>query len=411
MNYFQSQLEDYRKYLTRLNVTLRPAQEKVTYELLRCPETSDLTWCRGSGKSFCLGLLGAFWAYHDGWTVIVTAPKQGQTWSIMEWVHYAIDKLLKPRQLSYDNRYEIAIRGRGKIIGLSGDEYANTQGKHGHVVLVDEKQDMNIDTVTESFVPMLANFDGILIMSGVGGDPSCVGEVLGKAAKFRHVYPYQEHLAYDPNYSKIVEYERSVMLPQEFAAHFECKPLDVSERLLIPHISSYTDGRDFKGRDIETVIGIDWGKFDKTIATVLNKQGDGYYISDWFISQGNYQMQLDHLIPWLRDEVEYDYIVSEANGVGDVPSDLLMAELNNVSAVRVTTPWKTKRARDLVHLASHDKLLYNGKHKHAAMFHKDITNIEYSMTNLNEIHFGEKGHSDFLSSLMLCLETARGVYI
>lgn len=394
-----------------MKVTLRPAQNEVTQVLLRCPETADLTWCRGSGKSFTLGLLAYFWADHNGWSVIIGAPKQAQTWSIMEWVHFCADRLKTRKQISYDNRYELVLRGRGKVIGLSGQEQANVQGKHGHVVMLDEKQDLDVATVTESFVPMLANFDGMLVMSGVGGDPGCVGEAMGKKAQYRRDYPYHEHLVFEPSYAKIVDYERNVMLPQEFAAHFECKPLDVSDRLLIPRITGYTEEPEHDPRTTETVIGIDWGKFDKTVATVLNRYGNLMWISEWFVSQGNYQMQLDQLIPWLRDEVSYDYIVSEANGVGDVPSDLLMAELDNVTAITINNPWKTKRARELVHLASHDKLTYNAGHRYAATFHKDITSVEYSMTNLNEIHFGEKGHSDFLSSLMLCLEKSRAVYV
>jgi len=202
------------------------------------------------------------------------------------------------------------------------------------------------------------------------------------------------------------------MLPQEFAAHFECKPLDVSERLLIPRIDAYGDDVDFRQRGMETIIGIDWGKFDKTIATITHRLGKQQWISGWFIRQGSYAKQLEEIVPWLNEEIEYDYVVSEDNGVGGAPSDILIAECENVTAIMVDNKWKTRMARELAHAASDGSLTYNGDHQYAAMFHKDITHVEYSMTNLNEIHFdSERGHSDFLSSLMLTRESARAVYV
>ena len=394
---------------------MRPKQKKLANRVLDLTRVIDVTWCRGSGKSFVLGLLGYFLARRLGWTIIITAPTIAQTWAIMEWVHWAKAKMLATRKkrisAAYDNRYELILRNGGKVVCLSGKEYTNVQGKHGHVVIVDEKQDMLATVVSESFLPMLGNTNGILILAGVGGDPTSAGEIIGKTAEYRTRYPWQKHIKFDPTYKNIVMKAKKIMLPEEFMAHYECKPLDISNKMLVPRLIPYKEPLD---REPESItIGIDWGKrVDLSVITVRKLISGASYLSDWFIARGPYDEQIIDIIEFLQLH-EYDAVFPETNGVGDAAVDLLLASIKETSLsgiypILVNQDWKNRFARKIHSESSNGRLYYNEEHEHADMFLKEIQGVTYTCNINRNITLD---HSDFLSSLFLTFEESASVYI
>jgi hypothetical protein len=376
--------------------------------ILRYPETSNITWCRGSGKSFVMGLLAFFFAYRNRWKAVITAPTLQQTWNIMEHAHFGASKLLRRRDFLYDNRYEIQIRNRGSITCLSGSKTANQQGKHCHVLFCDEKQDLYPEVISESFIPMLGNYHGIMIMCGVGGDPASVGEVLGNTARYTHTYPYQEHIKYDPGYIKIVEQARKVMLPEEFQAHYEALPLSLASSLLIPRMVEWDGNINRNKRGVRSIVGLDFGKIDLTVGTLTHFYEGNAYIDKWFITRGSYNKQVSEIANWLNNEVEFDQIYAESNGVGDSVIDFLTPIVPQVTAIRIDEKWKDEKGRIANSLSRDGRMYYNTKHELATMFKNDVNNVRYKI-NMNR-HLSID-HSDFISSLMMTLQEPRDIYI
>jgi len=398
--------EDFDKFLTKLRVELRPAQSVIMDALFTFPHISNITWARGTGKSFVLGLFGFFLARYLHWTVILTAPTKPQCWAIMKWVHQSKRQLVKKANIAYDNRYELIFNNGGEVICKSGNIESHPESVHGHIVIADEKQDIELSVITDSFYPMLADKGGSLVLSGIGGDPESAGEKLRAESDFEHNYTWQEHIALIPHYQAIVEKAKKVMLPEEFAAHYECKALDISAKRLVNAIMPYVD-IDFT--DAYTTIGIDWGEsVDQTIATVLQSFPEIAYISEWLVATGSYDNQLDELAAWLTDDVVYNLVIPERNGVGKEPTKSLSDRVPNVQGCWVDTTWKTKKAQIINRRTGNNTLLFNPDHPVSGAFIKDITKIKYRMTDVRNL---KCDHSDFLSSLMLSLDKEQVAYL
>ena len=393
----------FTKYLQFINVTLLPYQEELVDELLQFPYTAKVTQCRQSGKSFIMGLLVYFLMYVLHWDVVITAPKIDQTWAIMRHVHMAQDRLRAKN--NFDNRYSISLKRRGSVICLSGSEKANVEGASAHLVIIDEHQDVDASHAAEVFIPMLSWTDGLYWSSGIGGHPSSVSQ--RDEVDFDWKLPYDKVVEVKPNYKRLVEVARREMLPEQFAAHYECAQLDISSHLLIPHISEYDTNIDLS--KAITRCGIDWGKrVDQSVVTVTHHLDKQIYISDWLVVTGSYDKQLDEIVKFLSEEVEYDEIIPESNGVGDAPCDFLVSRLPGVKPLQIDQTWKTRRAQEINKKVANKTLVYNPKHPLSNVFVKDVTRLEYRMLDTRNI---KVDHSDFLSSLMLAVEGPGLAYV
>lgn len=397
--------DDFQTYIDKLGIKLRPAQEKVINELLKFPKVSNITWARGTGKSFMLGVLAFFLARYFRWTVIITAPTISQCWAIMRWVHWAKDRLIKKRAISYDNRYELILKRGGEVVCKSGNITSHPESVHGQVVIGDEKQDIEISVVTAGFFPMLADKDGSLILSGIGGNPESAGEQFKKDSDYISEYPWQEHIKYFPHYLSTVEKEKKVMLPEEFAANYECKPFDLSSRLLIPKL---IPAGLFEG-EATSMAGIDFGKrIDLSVVTLAQVSDAGIHVDSWGVFQGSYVQQIKMMKHYLTKEVEWDYIFAEGNGVGDAAGDMLIEEIPEANVIMIDRDWKNERARELHCLSVDGKLKYNHEHELSGMFVKELGEVKYKMTSMKSI---ELDHSDFLSSLFMTMEQPKYAHV
>lgn len=408
-------LDRWNSYITKLKITLLPYQQELASSLLQLPHTAKVTQCRQSGKSFILGLVAYFLMYTNRWDIVITAPKLEQTWAIMKYVH-RIQNRFKPRT-EYNNRYSIALKRGGSVICLSGREEADVEGPSAHIVIVDEHQDIKASHVSETFVPMLSWHSGLYWSCGIGGAPGSVAQ--RAKVEFEWTLPYQDVITVKPDYQRTVDLAREEMLPEEFDAHYGCLPLDISGKLLIPHIQSYTPPT----VDVSmTVIGIDWGKrIDRTVATVVQTAGAARYISEWRVSTGSYDEQMDDLVHWLKNDVNYDYIIPEANGVGDSNSDFLIRAMKDprgfdsgIIPIDAKQSWITDRAKEINKRALNGTLVYNKEHNLSGVFRKEISAVEYKMVDSKHIKLpssGQPGHSDFLPSLMLAMEEPSAAYV
>lgn len=399
-------LDRWAKFLKIIGVTLLPYQQELAFELLKLPFTAKLKQSRQSGKSFDIGLLCYFLMYVMRWDIVVTAPTQWQTRHIMKYVHRSQDKI-RARE-NFSNRYSLSLKGRGSIHCLSGSETANVEGPSAHLVVVEEHQDIRVSHASEVFVPMLSWTSGLFWSVGIGGDPGSVAEREG--ADFEWNLPYQEVVKVKPEYQRIVDIARRDMLPEEFAAHYECKPLDMSAKRLVSHLEGYRDA-DYK--TAYTTVGIDWGKrLDQSVATVIDRVEEKYYITGWLVPTGSYDTQITKLAKWLKEDIEYDEIISETNGVGDGCTDVLIKEMgtngSSVAGIHVHSGWLTDMAKLVHRIAASGDLKYNEDHELSGVFVKDIKEVDYKMLDTSHV---KCTHSDFLSSMFCALHTPGVAYL
>lgn len=391
-----------------------PYQLTLARALLLLPYTAKITQCRQSGKSFILGLVSYFLAYAKGWDIVITAPRLEQTWHIMRHTHRAQGRI--GAKTLFDNKYSISLRGRGSVTCLSGSETAHVEGSSAHVVIIDEHQDLMAEYIAEAFLPMLSWTEGLLWSCGIGGGPGSVAE--RRDVDFSWVLPWERVVEVKPGYRRLVDVARREQLPEQFAAHYGCLPLDISSKLLVPTIQPY----DTAWGKAKTTVGIDWGKrIDSSVATVVDRVGDRAYITGWLVPTGSYDEQVSQLARWLKNDVDYDAIVSEANGVGDGNTDFLLKAMKDprgfdsgAQGFDVDREWITTQAKLVHRMAGDGALRYNPQHDLAGPFVKEITQVEYRMLDSHHIKLpssGERGHSDFLSSLMLALHEPGAAYL
>jgi hypothetical protein len=116
---------------------------------------------------------------------------------------------------------------------------------------------------------------------------------------------------------------------------------------------------------------------------------------------------------WLENEVEWDEVYTEENGVGAV-GEFLHELIPQATPVNVNAGWITDKARKLHAASVEGQLTYNDKDPLAPIFVKEVGACKYTMTsnkNISLPHSGQEGHSDFISSLMLCLNESGTAYL
>ena len=120
--------------------------------------------CRGAGKTW--GLSAAIAAYcilFPGLRVIVVGPKEKQASRILR----EITSILKGKKCKVGHEVDWALASalripfkRGSsIIAISGQENANVEGEHGHILVIDEAHLVPTYSVTNKLTPMIGMLD------------------------------------------------------------------------------------------------------------------------------------------------------------------------------------------------------------------------------------------------------------
>lgn len=116
--------------------------------------------CRGAGKSQSLvyGLL-AYGILYPGLRVIVTAPKEKQAGRLLKEMYNVLKskKCLISDEIdrSASSAHRIQFKNGSYIVALSGQETANVEGEHGHILVVDEAHKTPTYSVTNKLTPMI----------------------------------------------------------------------------------------------------------------------------------------------------------------------------------------------------------------------------------------------------------------
>lgn len=400
-------LERWDKFLKKLRITLLPYQQELAEQLLLFPENAKITQCRQSGKSFDFGLLCVFLMVVLRLNIVLTAPIVTQTRQIMKYVLRAQDRF--KFKYHWKNKYSLSLVNRGSIECLSGSDTANVEGPSADILIVEEHQDMTMEHVADVFLPMLSWTEGLLWTCGIAGADGTVAE--RNDVDFEWKLPWQEVVKVKPGYQKIVDMARKESLPPEFKSNYECKKLDMSAHRLITKLEAIEDT---EYEYAKTVVGIDWGKrIDQSVCTVVDKVGtDNVYMTGWLVPTGSYDQQITQMVKWLRDDIDYDEIISETNGVGDGCTDVLIKEMGddgvNVTGLYVDDKWLSEMAKLVHRKAASGELRYNESHPVAGACVKDLKMVDYKMLDTDLV---KCTHSDFLSSLFCALDEPGEVYL
>jgi len=390
-------------FIAVLKIDFYQFQAEMAQGLLELPEYADITQTRQSGKSFGLGIIIYFLAYLLKWDIIICAPKLDQTQRIMMVVSKIATYMKRKKKVRHPvhSTRHIQIAERGSIICISGDPYAEVEGHHAHLIVCDEKQNLIKDHIVTKILPFRAFHNGLVWSLGIGGAPGSWGELSRKKAdgpgNFLWNCPWQRVVIDKPDYQNFVDDQREIMLPVEFKAHLECEELDMSSHILVPFITPYENIPDARAH---IQIGLDFGSINKTVATVRYKINDFYFWDQWFVADGDYSIQIPKLEKWLREDVEYDAILGEYNGVGRPIVDILNRNGFEVAPIDMDSNKKTYAAHRIKLLASKGLLQYNPNRDLSKVAYKNITELPYKMTSCRHVNVD---HNDFYSSGILTL--------
>ncbi len=182
--------------------------------------------------------------------------------------------------------------------------------------------------------------------------------------------------------------------------------------------------------DAHTVVGIDWGKrIDQSICTLVDQSKERdemnrvkrFDIKDWLIAKGSYDEQLDQIVKWLKEDVLYDEVVSESNGVGDGNTDHLIRAMkdikgfsSNVAGLDANQKWNSEQAKTIARMCRNGTMTYNSDHPLAGVFRKDAVSLEYIMLDSDLIKVkasGKVNASDWHASLRCAIHKNESAYL
>src|SRR3970282_570241 len=99
--------QDWHTYCKYINWIPNPFQAELVNNLLRFDKIANITWARGLGKTAILGKLACFLAYRCGWTIIITAPIEGQFDEMLNEARQARDRLIKKPRYRKGNKIDV----------------------------------------------------------------------------------------------------------------------------------------------------------------------------------------------------------------------------------------------------------------------------------------------------------------
>ena len=397
----------WQKFLVILRIDLYSFQAEMAEGLLQLPEYADCTQTRQSGKSFLLGVLIYFLMYTLRWDVVIVAPRLDGTDHIMGVVSKIATWMQRKKghkglKHPIHSTRKIQIAGRGSVKCITGDPFAQVEGSHAHLIVLDEKQDLDKEHIVNNIVPFTGFFNGLIWSLGIGGAPGSWGEDSRKEASrpgnFVWKCPWQRVVQDKPEYLKVAETAKRKMMPAEFGANYECEELDMSLHMLINRLAGYKV-LPIVDKSFITV-GLDFGSIDKTVATVSHRIGDVHYWNEWKIWSGDYSIQRRELANWLKNVIVYDRAIGEYNGVGRSVIDELNGDGLGIIPIQIDQKIKNDLAHKMRNYASEDKIQYNESAEFAGPFYENITNLKYKMTDVRNV---KVDHSDFYSSGILTL--------
>ena len=115
---------------------------------------------RGGGKSF--GISAGVLTYsilYPGLRTIVVGPKEKQAGRLLKEIYGIVKskKCLVADQIDREasSAYRIQFKNGSYIVALSGQEGANVEGEHGHILIIDEAHRVPTYSVTNKFIPMV----------------------------------------------------------------------------------------------------------------------------------------------------------------------------------------------------------------------------------------------------------------
>ncbi len=158
----------------RLGVSLYSNQIEIV-EAIRDPEGEgfNVLQCRGAGKSQGIGWgLVEVCENRPGTQVIISAPIEKQAGRIIRYMKQALQgngsKIKDRVDWGSESALRLPFKNGSTVTAVSGQEKANAEGEHGHILVIDEAHLVPSYSVTNKLIPMVGMLGGYSKIIKVG---------------------------------------------------------------------------------------------------------------------------------------------------------------------------------------------------------------------------------------------------
>ena len=341
----------------------------------RRAEDISFKMARQAGKTVPVSYFLSHQVVVESWPLVMLSSKEEKTRKIARTVLRSMR--LSGRRMEVEGIKEARFEPIGGsdpgFICMSGKPMSEREGETARLVLADEAQDIDHETVWPDISPMLLSTGGSVLAMGIGGIQGSLIERLRDDAETGCIdIPWEDVLRYwlvpdgrDEDYRRRVLKDRRIMRPEIFAAHYECRPIPEGAAALYRSVMPWSQAypgvhfdpqahlHDLATRYTRVRLGIDWGKRQDFSCALLvasdpprrqdgtteNRSAREIIICGYNKWEGmGYAEQLDHIFEWLDrpppDDVPYDQVQPEINGAGDSAVDLLRRRLESDAKLR-----------------------------------------------------------------------------
>ena len=321
------------------NVKLQPFQRSVI-EHAQKNKGINVLCARQMGKTFTMEVFTPWYAIaHSNVNVLIFAPRYEQAVKILfARIRERLEKTPKLRGLIAKDPVTGKLRlgvdfvkfiNGSSIRALSASDTANNRGWTGHLIIVDESQDVSDIVFYKTIMPMGAQTGANIIQ-------------IGTPLTRNHFYASTQDkenwktLEFDwkngtKKYKEEVKRMKKIMPVQDFQTEYELKWIDANamafknkdidsatEEYKIPYI---TNGDIFIGIDLAR-------KTDTSIVIAVSIEGDSIVLVDMSKLEGSWDDQRKNLIRFL-DRYNPKKVLIDGTGLGDVFLDWLKSEYNS----------------------------------------------------------------------------------
>jgi hypothetical protein len=307
------------------------------------------------------------------------------------------------------------------FVCLSGTPESQRESETADIVLVDEAQDIEFESVYHDVGPMTAMTGGFILSIGIGGTAWSFGEQMfdkeGDGVRTMTVPWYKiaeeahrtQHPALVNQWLPTMERDRVRMTPIDFAAHYGCERIPDTSYALLPNIylwnNVYPD-RKFDPMDAYDLrVGLDWGKRadSSALIAVAHLHGDvgtDYVMYGYGHFQCGYDQQLEEITKILKGEMPWQVVDSELNGVSEPMVDFLRQRLGRPGVLHEFSADKLGKSdalKSMNRASNNGRMLYVDDGRLAAACVKDLRAIGMKYTESDVI---KATHSDWGAALL-----------
>lgn len=275
----------------------------------------------------------------------------------------------------------------------------NLRGAKAHRIIIDEAAYIQNDVIYEVISPMLADYDGDLIMISTPNGKNHFYEFFKKGqVGDTEITSFQYRSLDNPYISKkYIEKQKESLCERSYQTEYEANFCDnVSNVFSYDKImESVREIDDFQG---EIIMGVDLARYsDWTVVTVLKTDGDRAVLTDIYrFNKMNWKDEIDNIINYVQIHNPV-YIIIDATGMGDPISEAIEEMLfeKNLESKIIKFKFTNENKNEIM-----DKLSFYLDHNKLSILNNEVLidelcNFQYSLTENGNVKLeAAYGHHD-----------------